>query len=99
MFQKIFQILSAKSEKGIFPPVFLKKKTSSTPTYLIIAKDLESPHEQIFEGAVYYLCKIAASKKAYCSDIKQILETYMRKNPEKTIRSAYIKKMLEKSAL
>ena len=100
MFQKIgkiLHILYSTQKKQPCRSIFFKKKYANTPTYLIIAKDLENPHEQIFEGAVYYLCKIAKLKKTYYNDIKKILTTYINSNPEKTIRSAYVKKMLEKN--
>ena len=77
------------------------KKTSAhrcnknlTPSYVLVAKDLESKEHQVFEAAVYYLCTIASFKKDYESDIVDILNKTARANKKQPTRVAYIEKMM-----
>lgn len=63
-----------------------------TPTYEIIAQDLNSEHDQIFEAGVWYLCKIASIKTAYSSPITNILKSYIASNPDSVARIGCIKK-------
>ena len=70
-----------------------------TPTYLIVAKDMQSPHKQVFEAAVYYLCEIATLKKEFKSNIVEILSTFIQNNKYKSERTSYIKQMMSEYKL
>ena len=65
-----------------------------TPTYLIVAKDMQSPHKQVFEAAVYYLCEIATLKKEFKSNIVEILNAFVQNNKHRSEKAAYIKQMM-----
>ena len=53
-------------------------KKNNTPTYVLIARDLESKHKQVFEAAVYYLGVIASLKKDYKDEIIDILNEALK---------------------
>lgn len=71
-------------------------KKGFTPSYVLIAKDLESGEPQIFEAAVYYLCTIAAFKKAYRADILDILK---REASQNKAHAGYIEKIMHEKKL
>ena len=71
-------------------------KKGFTPSYVLIAKDLENEQPQIFEAAVYYLCTIAALKKAYRADILDILNKAASKNK---MHAGYIEKIMREKKL
>lgn len=48
----------------------------NTPPYKLIAEQLSSQHDQVFDSAVYYLAKIASSSRKYHSAITAILNDY-----------------------
>ena len=66
-----------------------------TPTYLLVAQDLNSREDQVFEAAVYYLCVIARQKQEYRKEIIALLKEEMKKNKAQSARTAYIKNMLK----
>jgi len=71
-----------------------QKKRGFTPTYLIIAEDLNNKTQKVFEAAVYYLCVIAKQKTEYQNDILKLLSTYLSKVQNYPERVSYIKEML-----
>ena len=74
-------------------------KKDFTPSYVLIAKDLENKEEQVFEAAVYYLCTIASFKKDYASDIIGILNKTISENKKNPARVAYVEKMMYEKKL
>ncbi len=77
----------------------LIKQQKQTPSYVTVAQDLNSPEQQVFEAAVYYLCVMASQKPEYQKEISDILMSQMKKNQKQASRVAYIKKMMEEYAL
>ncbi len=72
-----------------------QNQSGYTPTYLLIARDLKSPQDAVFEAAVYYLCAIAAHKTNEKEPILKILkETFYQKHL-KASRRAYIEKLTQ----
>lgn len=49
------------------------EKSQITPPYLLVAEQLDSPQEQIFQSAVYNLAKIALNHRHYRKDILELL--------------------------
>lgn len=74
-------------------------KGDNTPSYLLIAHDLQSPHTQVFEVAVYYLAVIASLKKNYKDEIVNILNDALKANKNRPERTAYIENMLKDKKL
>ena len=72
---------------------FSNHHSSYTPTYLLIARDLESPQDAVFEAAVYYLCAIAAHKTNEKEPILKILNSTFHQKHLKTSRREYIEKL------
>ena len=88
-------IFSSAKQTGDGARVSVYKK-GFTPSYVLIAKDLENTEPQIFEEAVYYLCTIASLKKAYRVEISDILNKAAAKNK---VYAAYIEKMMHEKKL
>lgn len=74
-------------------------KKDFTPSYVLIAKDLENKENQVFEAAVYYLCTIASFKKDYASDIIGILNKTISENKKNPERVAYVEKIMQEKKL
>ena len=74
-------------------------KKNLTPSYVLIAKDLENKESQIFEAAVYYLCTIASLRKDCQADILHILNKAISENKKYPERVAYIEKMMREKKL
>ena len=72
---------------------FSNHHSSYTPTYLLIARDLESPQDAVFEAAVYYLCVIANYKTNEKEPILKILNSTFHQKKLKASRRAYIEKL------
>lgn len=72
---------------------------SCTPPYLLVAEDLFSTQQQVFEASVFYLCKIALNQKKYHDHILRILYAYMAEYTSKSIRIAYIKNTVKQLGL
>lgn len=49
------------------------EKSKITPPYLSIAEQLDSPQEQVFQGALHNLAKIALNHRHYRKDILGLL--------------------------
>ena len=82
-----------------FTRKYRQEKQGYTPTFLLIANDLTSPQDKIFEAAVYYLCVIAKFKTEYRHDIFEILNGYLKNNLKQTKRINYIQKVLNQYEL
>ena len=76
-----------------------QKKKGFTPTYLIIAEDLNNKEQKVFEAAVYDLCVIAKSKQEYQKDILDILSSCLTKFQNQPARLSYIKEMMSAHGL
>jgi len=72
-----------------------QKKKGFTPTYLIIAEDLNNKEQKVFEASVYNLCVIAKTKPEYQKDIMDILELCLKKFQNQPSRVDYIKEALQ----
>ena len=102
MFQKISSFWNhlfgqtESTEEGFFCKPLSNKHT---PSYILIAKDLENKSEQIFEAAVYDLCLIAAQKTSYQAAILNLLKSYIAKYPKAANRHQHIQKMLSEFQL
>lgn len=93
MFQKINAFWSAivdPSTKNTTDAPSVCDKGAYTPTYLLMAKDLNSKESQIFEAAVFKLCITAAVKSVYRGAILKILNDYIKNNPTDANRREYI---------
>ena len=74
-----------KIQKVSYTLTHSEQKKKFSPTYLTIAKGLDSEEKQLFEASVYYLARIAANKAKYRQDIIDILTkkaSEKRINPE-----------------
>ena len=71
----------------------------NTPTYLLIAENLDDKNFEVFEAAVYHLCTIADIKTDYRADILRLLEAYAKKHSTPKDRLAYIEKMIKEKNL
>ena len=65
-----------------------------TPTYQLIARDLDAQKRQVFEATVYYLCMIAGLKPDYRAEILEILADYVKTHPNLTDRISYIEQLV-----
>ena len=102
MFRSINSFLNMifkSSGKSNTQTAFRRYEKDFTPTYILIAKDLENKESQIFEAAVYYLCTLAVLKKEYQKDILDILNKAALSNKKYPERSIYIQKMLQEKKL
>lgn len=99
MFRSInsfFKMIFSTAEQNSLRPKVNFYNKGFTPSYVLIAKDLESAKPQIFEAAVYYLCTIAALRKAYRTEIVDILRKAASQNK---IHAAYIEKAMQEKKL
>ncbi len=69
----------------------LQIEKSCTPPYILIALQLKSPEEQVFKAAVYYLHAIAVNQPKYRQIIINIMEEYIKNNPQHTARAEYLR--------
>ena len=100
MFKKISSFWSAilGSEAKCECSKNLKCEKGKTPTYLLIANDLDNPNFQVFEAAVYHLSTIAELKPQYRDNVLKILNEYLKKHALSE-RTAYIEKIIEEKKL
>lgn len=84
-----------KIQKMAFDRRTQTKKTVCTPTYKKIAEQLDTKYGQIFEGAVFYLAKIAMLRKRNCSDILRILQEHAASSTLSSERREYLEKKIE----
>ena len=81
-------------QKLVFENRPSKKWTNTNPPYIIIVPQLDDKHDQIFEGAVFYLVKIAKSSAKYREEIRNILEQHLEKPHLSVKRKEYINNKL-----
>ena len=74
-------------------------KKDYTPSYMLIARDLQSKHFQVFYAAVYYLCVIAVCKKEYKNDIIDILNKALKTYHTNAERVVCITQMMKEKKL
>ncbi len=81
-------------QKLVFEKRTSKKGTNTNPPYKKIVSQLDDKHDQIFEGAVFYLTKIAKSSAKYREEIRNILEQHLEKPHLSAKRKEYINNKL-----
>ena len=81
-------------QKLVFEKRTSKKGTNTNPPYKKIVPQLDDKHDQIFEGAVFYLTKIAKSSAKYREEIRNILEQHLEKPHLSAKRKEYINNKL-----
>jgi len=98
MFKKLKDFLIRRKTADITPAEAYKIQTASyvlnhtevkkkySPTYLGIALGLDSEEKQVFEGAVYYLVRLACNKPKYK---EAILEIFYKKLNEKKLNQEF----------
>lgn len=89
--------LNASSARKIQQSAFAKGNIlndDKTPPYKLIAEQLSSPHDQVFDSAVYHLAKIANSSQKYHSAITAILNEYASNPHLSEHRKQYIAQKL-----
>lgn len=66
-------------------------KSSCTPPYLQIVPFLFSEQQQVFEAAVFYLCKIYTLNSASQSEIADVFSVFIHSSENLPERISYIK--------
>ncbi len=91
IFNSVLKKLLFAGEKNYSQDARGRRKSDCTPTYILIAKDLENPNEQVFEAAVYYLKEITSLKAEQKVLIEKIFEEYSNKDTTPETRKNFIK--------
>lgn len=91
-----FKMIFSSAGQNSFRPKINFYNKGCTPSYVLIAKELESPKPQIFEASVHYLCTIASLKKKYRADIIDLLNKDASRNK---MHTAYIEKVMREKKL
>lgn len=66
-----------------------------TPPYLVVAYQMHSKKQEIFEASVYYLCVIAKNTPKYKKDILKILKDYSVEHENQKVRVSYINNQIK----
>ena len=65
MFENFFKKICFKEENQATTASSLNNQETYTPTYQLIARDLKSTQDAVFEAAVYYLCGAQQKSQTY----------------------------------
>ena len=66
-----------------------------TPPYLVVAYQMHSNKQEIFESSVFYLCVIAKNTPKYKKDILKILKNYAEEHKNQKERLNFINNQIK----
>lgn len=87
----ITEEIAKKIQRNSYELSHKNDKDTYTPSYLIIAEQLQVSDDQIFKAAVFNLTNIAIATKKYSPAILSLLDKYSKDNTQSSDKREYIK--------
>lgn len=87
----ITEEIAKKIQRNAYDLSHKADKDTYTPSYLIIAEQLQVSDDQIFKAAVFNLTNVAIATKKYSSEILTLLDQYSKDNSQSFEKREYVK--------